>query len=221
MAAKTVEASFPSNLERTVVSSLLLLSKSESESSGSPESLGSSGFSTVKSTGGSAAAEACVDEESAPAQLLTVVTFVSESDDLEVKIVRKKRSETVCMSRSKKPKTSKAELTSPPSSSESVSGITSVEASCLSSSSSAQSFCRQTKCDDNRRRSVGTGHLGRKSTAILGVLSYRSASEVEIRHLLGDTPTTSKALRMLLKLQEVKRYGTGGRGDPYIYTIAN
>ncbi|CAA0842819.1 Unknown protein [Striga hermonthica] len=219
MAAKTVEASFPSNLERSVASSLLYLSKSES--SGSPESLGSSGFSTVKSTGGSAAAaKVCVDEESSPAQLLTVVAFVSESDELEVKIVRKKRSETVCMSRSKKPKTSKSELTSPPSSSESVSGITTVEASCFSSSSSAQSFCSQIKSDDNRR-SVGTGHLGRKATAILGVLSYRSASEVEIRHLLGDTPTTSKALRMLLKLEEVKRYGTGGRWDPYIYTIAN
>ncbi|CAA0829870.1 Unknown protein [Striga hermonthica] len=191
----------------------------KSAEGGSPESLGSSGFSAVKTNGGWPAAEVCVDEESAPAQQLTVVAFVSGFDELDLKIVRKKRSKTICISDGKKLKSS--EDGSPPSSSESVSGITTVEASCLSSSSSSQSFSSQTNADDKPRRSVIAGHLGRTAAAILGVLSKESASEVKIRHLIGDSPSTSKALRMLLKLQEVKRYGAGGRTDPYIYTKAN
>ncbi|GER57180.1 purple acid phosphatase 13 [Striga asiatica] len=228
MASKTVEASFPSNLERTVASALLLLSRSAEGSS--PESLGSSGFSAVKSNGGWVAAEVCVDEESAPAQQLTVVAFVSGFDELDLKIVRKKRSKTICISDGKKLKSSEDGPTSPPPSSESVSGITTVEASCMSSSSSSQSFCSQSNADDKPRRSVIAGHLGRTAAAILGVLSKESASEVKIRHLIGDSPSTSKALRIkyivesrfvrqLLKLQEVKRYGAGGRTDPYIYTV--
>ncbi|KAL6509069.1 hypothetical protein OROGR_023176 [Orobanche gracilis] len=223
MAGNTVKASFPSNLERTVASALLLLSKSDS--SVSPECLEKSGFSDSKSCGGSSSAEVCVEEEFAPAQQLTVVAFVSGFNELKLKIVRKKRSKTICISSGKKPKTSKPAPTSPPASSESVSEITTVEASsCLSSTSSAQSFNSETNAaaadDDDKPKKpvVLQGHLGGKAAAILRVLSNGSASEVRIRQLIGDTPSTSKALRMLLKLQEVKRYGAGGRADPFIYT---
>ncbi|KAL6540516.1 hypothetical protein OROMI_024399 [Orobanche minor] len=226
MSGKTVKASFPSNLERTVASALLLLSKSDS--SGSPECLEKSGFSDSKSCGGSSSAEVFVDEEFAPAQQLTVVAFVSGFNELKLKIVRKKRSKTICISTGKKPKTSKPDPTPHPASSETVSEITTVEASsCLSSTSSAQSSNTETNAaaaadnDDDKPRKpvVLQGHLGGKAAAILRVLSNGSASEVRIRKLIGDTPSTSKALRMLLKLQEVKRYGAGGRGDPFIYTI--
>ncbi|KAI3446477.1 hypothetical protein Pfo_003142 [Paulownia fortunei] len=222
MVSKTVKAAFPSNLERTVASALLLLSSSPSESdnSCSPESLESSGFSALKSSGGSSIAEASVDEELSRAQQLTVVAFVSRFNELKLKIARKKRSKSIWISHGKELKTSKPEPTSAPVSSESVSEITTTEASsCLSSSSRAQSFSNETNAADKLRKPVIPGHMGHRAAAILRVLSTGSASEVRIRQLLGDSPSTSKALRMLLKLQEVKRFGAGGRTDPYIYMV--
>ncbi|XP_028774460.1 uncharacterized protein LOC114731458 [Neltuma alba] len=63
-------------------------------------------------------------------------------------------------------------------------------------------------------------YMRRRAEAILKLLSGGDSSEVRIRQLLGDSPDTSKALRMLLRLQAVKRSGSGGRHDPYIYKIA-
>ncbi|GFP87746.1 hypothetical protein PHJA_000918300, partial [Phtheirospermum japonicum] len=115
-------------------------------------------------------------------------------------IVRKKRSRTICVSSGKKLKTGKPGPTSAPASSESVSGITTVEAqtsSCLSCTSSAQSFSSETNADgDKPRKTEIQGHMGHKAAAVLRVLSNGSASEVKIRKLLGDSPSTSKALRM-------------------------
>ncbi|KAK6127350.1 hypothetical protein DH2020_038893 [Rehmannia glutinosa] len=199
MAAKTVKASFPSNLERSVASALLLLSSSsssspKSNSSGSPESLESSGFSASKSSGGSSTAEVSVVEESPRAQQLTVVAFVSGFDELKLKIVRKKRSKSIYISSGKKMKTSKPEPISAPVSSESVSEITTEASSCLSSSS--QIFSSETNTDDKLKKPVIHGHMGHRAAAIMRVLSNGSASEVRIRQLLGDSPSTSKALRM-------------------------
>ncbi|KAF4356732.1 uncharacterized protein LOC115711427 [Cannabis sativa] len=72
-----------------------------------------------------------------------------------------------------------------------------------------------------RRLHLGSAHIRRRAEGILNLLSYGSYSEVSIRQVLGDSPDTSKALRMLLKLEEVKRSGIGGRQDPYIYKIAS
>ncbi|XP_050230598.1 uncharacterized protein LOC126679589 [Mercurialis annua] len=114
--------------------------------------------------------------------------------------------------------------------------------SCISSSSSAASSCRSQylmkgtpasyhhQIQKQQKRmssglgsssSSGSSKLSRKSEAILKILSSGgSSSEVKIRQALGDSPDTSKALRMLLKKDEVKRSGIGGRTDPYIYKIA-
>ncbi|MQL77529.1 hypothetical protein Taro_009927, partial [Colocasia esculenta] len=57
-----------------------------------------------------------------------------------------------------------------------------------------------------------------RAKAIMEFLSERGCtSEVRIRAAIGDSPDTSKALRMLLKLDQVKRSGTGGRPDPFLY----
>lgn len=52
--------------------------------------------------------------------------------------------------------------------------------------------------EDLKRKPVfGSAHLRRRADAILKVLSsHGRASEVKIRELLGDSPSTSKALRM-------------------------
>ncbi|XP_039036343.1 uncharacterized protein LOC120173153 [Hibiscus syriacus] len=98
--------------------------------------------------------------------------------------------------------------------------------SCLSSSSSsgissARSQRKTNKAEkiQRKRRSSGSNHMRRRAEAILKLLSGGCFSEVNIRRVLGDSPDTSKALRMLLKQEEVKRSGTGGQKDPYIYTF--
>ncbi|BBH07335.1 hypothetical protein Prudu_019244 [Prunus dulcis] len=91
-----------------------------------------------------------------------------------------------------------------------------------------------------RKRLSFSAHMRRKAEEILKLLSGGCCfSEVKIRQTIGDTPDTSKALRItkpfalrgknvltwrdvngLLKLEKVKRSGIGGRYNPYIYTIA-
>ncbi|XP_073223446.1 uncharacterized protein [Cicer arietinum] len=66
---------------------------------------------------------------------------------------------------------------------------------------------------------VGTPHLRRRGEAILKFLALGGSSELRIREMLGDSPDTSKALRMLLRVDAVKRSGSGGRHDPFVYTI--
>ncbi|XP_038693369.1 uncharacterized protein LOC119991189 [Tripterygium wilfordii] len=110
----------------------------------------------------------------------------------------------------------------------------STEASCLSTSSSARSrrcVARGEKRnapmmkvqEDLKKRRAGsvssTGLLRSRAEDILKLLSRGGSSEVKIRQALGDSPDTSKALRMLLKREEVKRSGTGGRSDPFLYTV--
>ncbi|KAM5558804.1 hypothetical protein ABKV19_020473 [Rosa sericea] len=103
---------------------------------------------------------------------------------------------------------------------------TSSESSCLSSAaSSARSRYYEPKAGGSswikkKKKQVGSVMLRRKAEAILKLLSQGCYSEVKIRQTLGDSPDTSKALRLLLKFEEVKRTGAGGRRSPYIYTIA-
>ncbi|KAK9921966.1 hypothetical protein M0R45_030458 [Rubus argutus] len=70
-----------------------------------------------------------------------------------------------------------------------------------------------------KQQQLGSAKLRRKAEAILNLLSQGCYSEVKIRQTLGDSPDTSKALRLLLKFEEVKRSGAGGRRCPYIYTV--
>ncbi|GMH28357.1 hypothetical protein Nepgr_030200 [Nepenthes gracilis] len=103
--------------------------------------------------------------------------------------------------------------------------FTAEASSCLSSGSSDISSGRSPYAGKSgalvqgelRRRGVSSGHIRRRAEAILKLLSGGCSSEVRIRQVLGDSPDTSKALRMLLKTEEVKRTGAGGRSDPYIY----
>ncbi|XP_030453188.2 uncharacterized protein LOC115674813, partial [Syzygium oleosum] len=103
------------------------------------------------------------------------------------------------------------------------SGITSSSSEGSSAQSlGVQSFKKKREeahCEVLSRKRPGSTPMRRRADAILTFLSEGCASEVQIRQVLGDSPDTSKALRMLLKLDEVKRSGTGGRHDPYIYKV--
>lgn len=57
-------------------------------------------------------------------------------------------------------------------------------------------------CENPKRRKVdsgygsGSSYMRRQAEKILDFLSRGSSSEVRIRQVLGDSPDTSKALRM-------------------------
>ncbi|KAH9315103.1 hypothetical protein KI387_023730 [Taxus chinensis] len=64
---------------------------------------------------------------------------------------------------------------------------------------------------------VGT-RIELRCTAIQKFLmEATTGSEKRIRQMFGDNPDTSKALRMLVKKHRVKRFGSGGRSDPFVY----
>ncbi|XP_059298095.1 uncharacterized protein LOC132050747 [Lycium ferocissimum] len=96
--------------------------------------------------------------------------------------------------------------------------------SCVSTDSvySARSLAAD-RVNRRKRKSllnpIAPPHLRRRAEAVLRVLSHGSISEVRIREQIGNSPDTSKALRMLLKQGKVKRSGAGGPSDPYIYLI--
>lgn len=82
------------------------------------------------------------------------------------------------------------------------------DVSCLSSGCSGDSSARTKKLRNGKikqvvavgeqptEKPVGSAHIRRRGEAILKFLSQGSASEVKIRQVLGDSPDTSKALRM-------------------------
>ncbi|KAL2480646.1 hypothetical protein Adt_33612 [Abeliophyllum distichum] len=222
MVSHTAKASYPSKLERTVASALILLSSSRSKGknkSCSSEIFENQKLSISNSSSGISSTVMTVDDESSSA--------AAPAPDPRLKISQKKRSKSIWISDCKKLTSGKLALSpvQAPASSDSASVIIMTEvSSCLSSGSSSVSSARSCinifSGTDKQRKPVGSNHMGHRADAILRVLSGGSASEVRIRELLGDSPSTSKALRMLLKLEEVKRFGAGGRGNPYIYMIA-
>ncbi|KNA09486.1 hypothetical protein SOVF_153140 [Spinacia oleracea] len=86
-------------------------------------------------------------------------------------------------------------------------GTTTTETSCLSSGGTSDISSARNRgkvagavvVEQKRRRGTGPSYISRRAEAILRLLSCKGcASEVRIRQLLGDSPDTSKALRMLV-----------------------
>ncbi|KDP26055.1 hypothetical protein JCGZ_21088 [Jatropha curcas] len=237
---------FPSSIERTVASALLLLSETKPLSPSSPQPGFDGGSVIVKerneNKSGSEESLSFVSNSSKSqcstltsgssssmkiqkAHKLRMVSIVARSHEMKFKVVRKRRSE-VCWSFDQR----KIVLALPAKVS---SRSESPDDSCLSSTSSAASSARSRYVSNGTTRNQmepkperakvnsvcgpGSAYMRRQAEAILKLLSRGSSSEVRIRQVLGDSPDTSKALRMLLKQEEIKRSGTGGRQDPYIY----
>lgn len=73
------------------------------------------------------------------------------------------------------------------------------------------------KPKQRKNRDVGT-LLKFRCTAIQKfLLDQTTGSEKSIRGVFGNNPDTSKALRLLVKEHKVKRFGSGGRSDPFVY----
>ncbi|KAG5609342.1 hypothetical protein H5410_020623 [Solanum commersonii] len=138
-----------------------------------------------------------------------------------------RRSKSLCISdclkiSSSKPKSAFSLATSCTSASSCVS-IGSTAAGDISSGGSCEAnrvVPKERECVPRKMKVIFSANMQRRAEAILKVLSsHGCASEVRIRQLLGDSPDTSKALRILLRLEEVKRTGAGGRTDPYVYVV--
>ncbi|XP_021893338.1 uncharacterized protein LOC110811225 [Carica papaya] len=226
-------APFPSPLERTVASALLLLSNRPTTPS-PPESrfdaelvgeeTGSNSSDDQSMSLASAESKPSVSALDASREILDhqlrIITVAARCHEMNLKVVRRSRSK-LCLSDDGE-KAAKKPLNKASSRSDTT------EVSCLSSSSNARSRCVgnvEKSCakaleELKKKHGGGSAQMLRRAEAILKLLSDSGSSEMKIRQVLGDSPDTSKALRMLLKLEEIKRSGTGGRQDPYIYTIA-
>ncbi|KAJ7557750.1 hypothetical protein O6H91_04G007800 [Diphasiastrum complanatum] len=72
----------------------------------------------------------------------------------------------------------------------------------------------------NRIRSQET-RVQRFAKNILQIIGEDTIAEKLIRAALGNSPDTSKALRLLLTQKRVLRYGNGGRGSPFMYSVTS
>ncbi|GMI65727.1 hypothetical protein like AT3G57440 [Hibiscus trionum] len=215
-------ATFPSPLERKVASALLLLSTQPSKlmigcCDGETEGKTSILISSTES-------ESCSSSltthqlSSRKQQKLRIIAAAARCHEIKLKLIKKRRSRTYRSYDNRKISSFRSLIPS----NMAKAGTTSCSSSSSSSGiSSARSQLKTNKAEkiQRMRRSGGPNHMRRRAEAILKLLSGGCFSEVNIRRVLGDSPDTSKALRMLLKQEEVKRSGTGGQKDPYIYTV--
>ncbi|CAA7060590.1 unnamed protein product [Microthlaspi erraticum] len=232
-------AEFPCAIERTAASSLLLLSYgpvffSPTRSGSVEESSyvskwcdeGSSNLSLILGSTGSRSCASAVSSDGSFGKSNDSGFKINYSGDpfhlVNFKTPRKRRSQVICESFNSKPTqvkmNSACDLSTCSVDSKDESSCLSTGSSEVSSIQSRAKLRNQTK----KKKEYSTGRsisIRRRAKDILEFLSSASSSEVHIRQILGDSPDTSKALRMLLKMEEVKRFGTGGRLDPYIYKV--
>ncbi|KAL8208539.1 hypothetical protein R6Q57_007951 [Mikania cordata] len=227
-----MKSQYPNSTEHIVASALLLLSSSPSidEITGNCnvdrcESLLLNKSFSRSSASSTVSNDEISSDEAHGRRLRMVANAIAHSErEMKLKVVRKSRSKTLRIFDCRR--ISGAEQKSVAASCSS--SLTTDGSSCLSVGSSSSESCkpkmkRDKSAQDAKKPSsaVSSAHLLRRSEAILKVLAHNGcASEVRIRQLLGDSPDTSKALRMLLKKEEVSRSGAGGRTDPFIYQIS-
>uniref|UniRef100_A0A3N7F1A4 HTH three-helical bundle domain-containing protein n=1 Tax=Populus trichocarpa TaxID=3694 RepID=A0A3N7F1A4_POPTR len=162
------------------------------------------------------------------AHKLRIVAIVSRCHEMKPEVARRKRSKVNWISGHQR-----TVAVAPP---EKAVEASTESGSCLSSTPSAACarnhhmkrkglMMKPARNDEEPKRirsrsGSGSRYLSSLAEAILKLLSSGCFAEMRIRQVLGDSPSTSKALRMLLRQEEVKRSGRGGRHDPYIYKIA-
>ncbi|XP_017245759.2 uncharacterized protein LOC108217438 [Daucus carota subsp. sativus] len=213
-------SSFPCEDEQIVASALLLLSTPSISSSTSSYGNNMNLLVASSKSYNSSTSVMTIDEASSSASLkrLRVVgksPISVASREIKLKVVRKSRSKILRISDCQKASSGKLATVSWGSETKSEAS------SCLSSTTSTSVSSAQTCKTTAKNKAVGTPHLHRRADSIMNLLAHRDGiSEIRIRQFLGDSPDTSKALRMLMKQAAVKRSGAGGRCDPYIYMIA-
>ncbi|GMI79644.1 hypothetical protein like AT3G57440 [Hibiscus trionum] len=216
-------ATFPSPLERTVASALLLLSTQPSKlmigcCDGETKGKTSILISSTESESCSSSLTTHQFSSRKQQKKLRIVAAVARCHEIKLKVAKKRRSRVYRSSDNRKISSFRSLISSNMAKAETRSCLSSSSSSGISSARSQRKTTKAEKIQ-RKRRSGGPNHMRRRAEAILKLLSGGCFSEVDIRRVLGDSPDTSKALRMLLKQEEVKRSGSGGQKDPYIYTV--
>nr|GMD46435.1 uncharacterized protein LOC107845156 [Ipomoea batatas]GMD47967.1 uncharacterized protein LOC107845156 [Ipomoea batatas] len=122
-----------------------------------------------------------------------------------LKVVRKKRSLTFCISEGEKSRSAQPGKETSVTIASASSCLSNDSTSSTISSAGSQGIARMGKRErmkavaevlKPKKKPQGSTHIRRRAEAIINILSYGTASEVRIRQLLGDSPDTSKALRL-------------------------
>ncbi|KAK9671048.1 hypothetical protein RND81_12G003200 [Saponaria officinalis] len=127
-------------------------------------------------------------------------TASSPSRIMQLKVARRARSKVIYMSASDR-KPTVSSWSKPPVAKTAADSrsIRTSEGSCLSTGGTSEISSGR-----KSRKRGGSTHIRRSAEAIIGMLSRGGcASEVRIRQLLGDSPDTSKALRMFAFLSSL------------------
>ncbi|CAN6219765.1 unnamed protein product [Urochloa humidicola] len=104
------------------------------------------------------------------------------------------------------------------------SSVVASEGSTVTAAASASSTATSGRCRRPPRASGGGEKAPRRADVIMQWFSRHQAgpaTENDIRAAVGDNSGTSKAIRWLLKQEGgLRRAGTGGALDPYVYMVA-
>ncbi|MBA0771360.1 hypothetical protein Gotri_019829, partial [Gossypium trilobum] len=169
-------ATFPSPVERTVASALLLLSTqppNDGETKGETSMSEENKLRLMPSNESESGSSSLTSHQlsSRKQQKLRIIAAVARCHEIKLKVVKRRRSKICWSSDDRKTSSFKSLI--------SRNMATAETTSCLSSSSSGISSARSQP----------------KTEAILKLLSGGCFAEVNIRRMLGDSPDTSKALR--------------------------
>ncbi|MBA0804120.1 hypothetical protein Gohar_014271 [Gossypium harknessii] len=223
-------ATFPSPVERTVASALLLLSTqppkltigcSDGETKGETSMSEENKLRLMPSNESESGSSSLTSHQlsSRKQQKLRIIAAVARCHEIKLKVVKRRRSKICWSSDDRKTSSFKSLISRNMATAETTSCLSSSSSGISSARSQPKSTTSKAEKTQRKRRIGGSNHMRCRAEAILKMLSGGCFAEVNIRRMLGDSPDTSKALRMLLKKEEVKRSGTGGQKDPYIYTV--
>ncbi|XP_031103138.1 uncharacterized protein LOC116006789 [Ipomoea triloba] len=214
------EKEFPSSDELVVAETLLLLgvmppspclsskSKRESSKSLALSSLNCNSVSNSKSNSKSCASISSAvtwDDDLASAETQSHSCRMTLQLIHNLKVVRKKRSLTFCISDGEKSRSAQPGKETSVTIASASSCLSNDSTSSTISSAGSQGIARMGKRErmkavaevlKPKKKPQGSTHIRRRAEAIINILSYGTASEVRIRQLLGDSPDTSKALRL-------------------------
>lgn len=126
--------------------------------------------------------------------------FYSKFYDELSQVVKRRRSKICWSSNDQKPSSFKSLISRNMATAETTSCLSSISSGISSARSQPKSTTSKAEKIKRKRRNSGSNHMRRRAEAILKLLSGGCFPEVNIRLMLGDSPDTSKALRMYTPL---------------------
>ncbi|KAK4377942.1 hypothetical protein RND71_004238 [Anisodus tanguticus] len=194
-----MKEAFPSRGEREVASALLLLSTISTSPLPISNSVTEISASNSKGKSSNSSILTVVDGSFVEARSQSRRLKMIRDQIMKLKVVRQRRSKSFFISECRQMSSGKpATATTSQTTFCRSTMISTSSSSCVSTDSvfSARSLAADRLSRQKRDSLLMPAYLHRRSESVLRVLSYGSASEVRIRQMIGNSPDTSKALRM-------------------------